>query len=81
VLQNGVLWAMAVAAVVAISRFRSPFPYIVIGAGLIGYVGGRIAPRGGGHAVPRESYGRALIDDETPVLANARFFWLQTLVY
>jgi len=53
----------------------------VIGAGLIGYVGGRIAPRGGGHAVPRESYGRALIDDETPVPAHARFFWLQTLVY
>lgn len=30
---------------------------------------------------PRESYGRALIDGETPVPAHARFFWLQTLVY
>ena len=60
-LRNGVLWTMAGAAFVAIFALDIPFPYIVLGAGILGYFGGRIAPSkfqsGGGHGasdvVPR----------------------------
>ncbi|MEA3277536.1 MAG: chromate transporter, partial [Pseudomonadota bacterium] len=43
-LRNGVLRAMAAAAFVAIFALHVPFPYIVLAAGVIGYLGGRIAP-------------------------------------
>ncbi|MEZ5628919.1 MAG: chromate transporter, partial [Rhodocyclaceae bacterium] len=60
-----------------------PFPAIVLGAALIGYVGGRIAPRyfaaGGGHGEAGEGFGRALIDDDTPTPTHARFAWSRLL--
>ena len=43
-LRNGVLWAISAAAFVAIFAFKVPFPYIVLAAGVIGAIGGRIAP-------------------------------------
>ena len=43
-LKNNVLWAIAGASFVAIFALNVPFPAIVAGAALIGYVGGRIAP-------------------------------------
>jgi chromate transporter len=43
-LKNPVMYAVATLAFVAIFFFNVPFPFIVIGAGLIGFVGGRIAP-------------------------------------
>ena len=44
-LKNGWLWAIAVAAFVAIFAFDVPFPVIVLAAGIVGYFGGRVAPR------------------------------------
>ncbi len=44
-LGNAVMWAIAVAAFVAIYFFRFPFPLIIAGAALVGLIGGRIAPR------------------------------------
>ena len=76
-LKNGVLWLIAAAAFVAIFALHAPFPAIVLGAGLIGWAGGRIAPGkfqvGGGHALGGKSYGVALIDDDTPPPDHARF--------
>lgn len=76
-LKNGVLWAIAAAAFVAIFALNLPFPLIVGAAALVGYIGGRMAPQrfrtGGGHAGKQQSYGRALIDDDTPPPAHARF--------
>jgi chromate transporter len=77
-LKNGTLWAIAAAAFVAIFALNLPFPLIVAAAALIGYVGGRIAPdkfRAGGHAGAQKDYGAALIDDDTPTPAHARFRW------
>ena len=78
-LKNNVLWAIAGASFVAIFALNVPFPAIVAGAALIGYVGGRIAPAlfaiGGGHGKTSVSFGAALIDDETPTPAHARFRW------
>jgi chromate transporter len=43
-LKNEVLWTIAVLAFIAIYFFRAPFPAIIIGAGLIGFIGGKIWP-------------------------------------
>ena len=84
-LKNGVLWAMAAAAFIAIFAGNVPFPYIVLGAGIIGYFGGRIAPdkfrTGGQHGDGGKSYGAAIIDDHTPPPEHARFRWMRVASY
>ena len=76
-LRNRWLWAIAVLAFIAIFALRLPFPVIVLGAALLGWLGGRWQPEafqtGGGHASAAKSYGPALIDDDTPTPAHARF--------
>jgi chromate transporter len=42
VLKNEVMWGLAAFACVAIFFFKVPFPLIVLGAGIIGFVGGRL---------------------------------------
>ena len=78
-LKNGVLWTIAAASFVAIFALNLPFPLIVAGAAVIGFVGGRIAPdkfkAGGGHGKAGGSFGRAMIDDDTPTPIHARFSW------
>ena len=76
-LKNILLWLIAAAAFVAIFLFNLPFPYIVLAAGLLGFVGGRWMPEkfalGGGHAAGQSSFGPAVIDDDTPTPAHLRF--------
>ena len=76
-LKNNWLWGIAGASFVAIFALNLPFPLIVIGAALLGYLGGRLLPQqfslGGGHAPADVSYGPALIDDDSPPLAHTRF--------
>lgn len=78
-LKNQVLWSIAALAFIAIFALKLPFPLIVLAAGLIGHVGGRIAPQyfkvGGGHGAADKSFGRALIDDDTPTPEHALFSW------
>ena len=78
-LRNGWLWGIAAAAFVAIFALKLPFPLIVLAAGALGYLGGRLAPRhfapAGGHGHGGGSHGPAVIDDDTPVPAHARFSW------
>jgi chromate transporter len=78
-LRNGALWAIAAAAFIAIFALDVPFPIIVITAGVLGYIGGRVAPdrfqTGGGHAAGDKSYGPAIIDDATPTPQHALFTW------
>ena len=73
------LWAIAAAAFVAIYVFAVPFPAIVLAAGLIGALGGRIAPQqfasGGAHAAGDAPHSPAVIDDDTPTPPHARFRW------
>jgi len=84
-LRNNVLRAMAVLAFVAIFALDVPFPYIVLGAAVIGFVGSRFMPEkfrvGGHHGDADKSYGVALIDDDTPIPAHARFRWSRFVVY
>jgi len=79
-LKNGLLIAIAIGAFTAIAVLRIPFPFVVLGAAVIGLIGGGVAPAkfqpGGGHAASaRMSYGPALIDDDTPTPGHARFSW------
>jgi len=78
-LKNGLLWAMAGLAFLAIFALDAPFPLIVFVAALLGAAGGKLAPQkfavGGGHGAAKQSYGPALIDDDTPTPAHARFTW------
>lgn len=76
VLQSAWLWAIAAAAFVAIFALQLPFPLIVLGAALVGYIGGRLAPQyfavGGGHGEKVGAHAPALIDDDTR-LAHTHF--------
>jgi chromate transporter len=76
-LRNRWMWGIAAAAFVAIFAFDTPFPVIVLAAALIGHFGARKAPGvfafGGDHAKAGQGYGPALIDDNTPTPAHARF--------
>ena len=76
-LKNRWMWGIAALAFVAIFAFDTPFPAIVVAAALIGHVGARRWPQvfalGGGHGSAKASYGAALIDDDTPSPAHARF--------
>ncbi|WP_418317059.1 chromate efflux transporter [Piscinibacter sakaiensis] len=76
-LKNRWMWGIAAAAFVAIFVFGAPFPAIVLAAGLIGFFGSRRWPDvfslGGGHGAADQTYGPALIDDDTPTPTHARF--------
>ncbi len=80
-LKNGVLWAIAVAAFVAIFALHAPFPAIVLAAGIMGFIGGRLVPdkfrAGGGHAVAKPS--RAGTDRRLDAHTRARALLLGTL--
>jgi chromate transporter len=83
-LKNAWLWAIAVAAFLAMFALKLPFPLIVLAAAVAGYLGGRVSPAsfaaggghgGGGGAAKAQGHAPALIDDNTPTPAHARFSW------
>ncbi|MGH8744672.1 MAG: chromate efflux transporter, partial [Burkholderiales bacterium] len=84
-LKNAALWTLAAAAFVAIFALNLPFPYIVLAAGVVGYMGGRLAPEkfaiGGGHGSSDKSFGPAIIDDATPTPEHARLSWPRFAYY
>ena len=83
-LKRATLWAIAAAAFVAIFAFSVPFPAIVLGAGVIGYLGGRIWPAefavGAGHDTKSGAHPPAVIDDDTPTPPHARFRWSRLMI-
>jgi chromate transporter len=78
-LTNNVLRTIAALAFAAIFFLNVPFPYIVLTAGFIGYAGSKAAPRmfsvGVHNSKPNQSFGPALIDDQTPAPVHAQFTW------
>lgn len=81
-LKNSLLWTIAVGAFVAIFVFEIPFPWIVLGAGIVGAVGGRVWPTlfvSGGHQGAKGEFGPAIIDDHMPTPEHARFTWSRLL--
>ncbi len=78
-IKNEVLLGIAALAFVGIFFFKIDFPWIVLAAALLGAIGGKLMPNkfkaGGGHGASNKAYGPALIDDDTPPPAHARFSW------
>jgi len=75
-LRHPALWAIAAAALLALALFSAPFPVVILAAGLIGMIGGRLAPRvfdAPLHAPAKGTPKSALIDDDTPPPPHARF--------
>ncbi len=77
-LKNLVLWGLAAASFTAIFFFKLPFPWIVLAAGGLGALGHRwvpgwfrASPAHAGKSVSPAS--PAVIDDDTPTPAHARF--------
>lgn len=84
-LANNVLLAIAVLAFLAIFVLNIPFPYIVLSAGLIGFIGSHFMPEkfvaGGHHGDASSNYGAALINDNTPAPEHARFKWSRVITF
>ncbi len=78
-LSNNVLRVIAVLAFIAIFALKVPFPYIVLSSALIGFLGAKFSPNTfitrSHHGDGKDSYGYALIDDDTPVPDHAKFKW------
>ena len=76
-LKNIPLRLLAAAAFIAAFALQVPFPLIVLLSGLVGYVGGRFVPKyfeiGGSHKSAQSSGGGALIGDDSPTPAHARY--------
>ena len=75
-IRNRLLAAIAALAFIGIFC-RIDFPWIVLAAGLAGAVGGRLAPaqfsHSSAHAASARAHGPALLDDDVPPPAHARF--------
>jgi len=78
-LKNNLLMGIAASSFVAIFALNVPFPFIVLAAAIVGWMGGRMSPQwfnaSPGHAASAKTDGAALIDDHTPTPAHALFSW------
>jgi len=84
-LPNNLLRVIAAVAFLAIFALNIPFPYIVIGSGLIGIFGSKIAPElfqtSGHHGDKNANFGPALIDDDTPPPEHITFKWSRVITF
>ena len=77
--QAPVLWAVAVMSFIAIAVFQVAFPWVVLAAALVGWLGQRMVPAqfavAGGHgsAKPSAHHRGAWLDDHTPTPPHARY--------
>jgi len=78
-IKNETLAAIAVLAFIGIFFLKIDFPWIVLAAAVLGAIGGKLVPAkfkaGGGHGASNKQCGPALIDDDTPPPAHAKFSW------
>jgi chromate transporter len=76
-LKSPSLWAIAAAAFVAIFAFAAPFPAIVLAAGALGALGGKLTPAQfaavSTHRADGSAHAPAIIDDNTPTPQHALF--------
>ena len=81
-LKNAWHIAIAAAAFVALFALDAPFPLVVLGAAVVGFVGGRLAPQQfqpTNHHGSNKNYGPAVLDDDTPLPEHAQFRWSRLL--
>ncbi len=77
VLKNRLLWGIAIMAFIAITLMHLPFPFVIIGAALIGSLAHYYYPNQLNvmklHAASYHQHSRAIIDDDTPSPLHANF--------
>ena len=75
-LVNPTLWGIAIVSFVAIAVFKIAFPWIVLAAATIGYLVNHFQPHlftsSNAHKASQASFGKAVIDDDTPTPAHAK---------
>ncbi|EPF73837.1 MULTISPECIES: chromate efflux transporter [Acinetobacter] len=77
-LKNKYMYAIACIAFVLIFAFNVPFPLIVLLAAMSGYMLSKFDPSlfiGNTHQGSSKTYGKAIIDDDTPTPEHAIFKW------
>jgi chromate transporter len=75
-------WVIAVAAFIAVAVLKIAFPWVVLGAAIAGWIVGKMHPDwvAGGHASAKAGeHTKAMIDDDTPTPAHAKFSALRSL--
>ena len=79
-LKNEILLAIAALAFIGIFFFKIGFPWIVLAAGILGAIGGKLLPAkftaGGGHGTSGKAdqpKSPAILDDDTPPPPHAKF--------
>ncbi|MEY2492149.1 MAG: chromate transporter, partial [Verrucomicrobiota bacterium] len=79
-LKNGVMWGVAALAFVAIFFFKVPFPIIILGAGLIGLIGGLLWKKKfaviSDHGPNKET---SVLDDDHESPAHTKQSWSRAL--
>ena len=84
-LKNVWLYMIAAVAFVAIFLGDIPFPAIVLGAAIVGAIGGKVVPEkfslGGNHDENVTDADKAIIDDQTPTPPHAMFRASRLLVF
>ncbi len=84
-LSNNSLKLFALLSFIAIFAFKIPFPYIVLAAGMLGYLGAYFSPdtfkSAAHHSENAQNYGPALIDNHTPIPDHAKFKWSRIIMF
>ena len=80
-LKNSLLFTIALTAFLSIFILKVPFPYIVLTAAIIGFIGGHYFPRlfnsENNHETEEKIYGDAIISDNTPIPEHTKFNWFR----
>jgi chromate transporter len=74
-LKNAVMWLIAALAFIAIFFFRVPFPLIIISAGMIGLIGGKIWKLQFKPVTGPSMESASLLSDEAQSPLHTRFSW------
>jgi chromate transporter len=84
-IHNQILQWIAVCSFLAIFILNVSFPIIILIAAAIGYWGGKRYPEyfqaGTHNSKDGKSYGKAIIDDDTPTPAHAQFSYQKTVIH
>src|ERR1700730_619504 len=75
-LRNPIMWAIAAASFAGIFFLKIPFPVIILSAGIIGFVGGKLSPTvfsgGEGHGAIKGEEESSVLDDEGETPEHAK---------
>jgi chromate transporter len=83
-LRNFVMWAIGAVSFAGIFFLKIPFPAIMLGAGIIGFIGGKLAPAifangSEGHGTSKGREESSVLDDEGETPEHAKPSWGRAL--